>query len=76
MSLWSDSHTQDDILKSDDVFGYIEAVVNLYEDIQVLKEDIEELSNHDPMLFHECSSCNARCNCADQPCSCDCRGED
>ena len=43
MSLWSDENKLDDILKSDDVFLYIDAVVNLYEDIQVLKEDNVEL---------------------------------
>jgi len=31
-----------------------------------------ELCNDDLLLFHECPSCNFRCNCGSSPCECDC----
>lgn len=31
-----------------------------------------ELCNDHLLLFHECPSCNNRCNCGSSPCECDC----
>ena len=39
-------------------------VLDLFDVMPSLQQDDSD------MLFHECSNCNFRCNCSDQPCSC------